>query len=115
MRDMFQAIRRYLPDASIWLYANEELLPLHGAKIHPARSGAETSAGPAAGEPEAIGTARHARPLRLTEPLTAPTPPPEEDHTNEDETGEDESARITAEEIEMLLQREPQPEEPSGT
>jgi hypothetical protein len=118
MRDMFKAIRRYLPDASIWLFANEELLPLHGAKIDPAGTGDEPparSGPPPAGRPEAISAARRApRPLRLTEPLTAPTPPPDHDQAGEDETGDDESGRITAEEIEMLLQRRPQPEEQSG-
>lgn len=121
MRDMFEAVRRYLPHASIWLYANEELLPLLGAKIHPTEAGDETPADSgvvtqAEGGPGAIGAARHSpRHLRLTEPLTAPTPSPDEDRPSEDETDEDESARITAEEIEMLLQRQPQPDEPSST
>ena len=94
---------------------------LLGAKIHPVKAGDETPAdsgviAPAEGKPEAIGAARRApRHLRLTEPLTAPTSSPDEDRRNEVETGEDESNRITAEEIEMLLQRRPQPDEQSST
>jgi len=110
LRDLFEAVRQYLPETSIWLYANEELLPLAGARISDA-----VEAGASDVRPGRVASALPAPPLpphppkelRLTEPFSG-TAAPRIDDDEEDETAgtEDAPRRITAEEIEMLLEHE---------
>jgi hypothetical protein len=121
LREMFQAIRRWLPDASVWLYANEELLPLVGAKVNLGEGDDRRDAGAGSslpGERNRTGAAGVSAPphtLRLTGPITGPAETGEERESSEDEgDDEDEQSRITAEEIRMLLQREPESDEQHG-
>jgi hypothetical protein len=119
LREMFQAIRRWLPEASIWLYANEELLPLFGAKLTRGEEGDQVDHAPKTtvhrewdAMPRVTGPATP-RTLRLTEPIAAAADAADENEPPDDdmEEAEDEAGRITAEEIEMLLQREPTTDE----
>ncbi|MDY7110624.1 MAG: hypothetical protein SYC29_18480 [Planctomycetota bacterium] len=121
LRAMFDAIRRWLPDASIWLYANEELLPLFGARLSGAGAGDQPTVDPQTTGQRSSEANRAAAPpavprvLRLTEPIAAADVGGGEEELEEDEdVAEDEPGRITAEELEMLLQRGPEPDERAG-
>jgi hypothetical protein len=110
LRDMFEAVRHYLPQTSIWLYANEELLPLAGARISDAAEAGASDVRPGRVEPAPAVPPMPPYPpkaLRLTEPLSG-TAAAHADGDGEDEAAdaEDTSKRITAEEIEMLFERE---------
>ena len=110
LRDMFEAVRRYLPETSIWLYANEELLPLAGARISDAAEAGASEVRPGRVEPAPAVSLPPPRPpkeLRLTEPVRG-TAASHADGDEEDEAAdaEDTSRRITAEEIEMLFEHE---------
>jgi hypothetical protein len=110
LRDMFEAVRHYLPETSIWLYANEELLPLAGARISDAREAGAAQARRERAEPAPAVPPMPTYPpkaLRLTEPLSGAVPAHADgDEEEEAADAEDTSRRITAEEIEMLFERE---------
>jgi len=125
LKDLVAAVKRYLPDTSVWLYMHGGLSSL---KTGAGRPGPEHTSGDAADTTEPDAESLHRRSRPTSAPPTSARPPdlhlagagreapalaPADAAGLEDEDLASAQPRITAEELEMLFEHDPNRETPT--
>jgi hypothetical protein len=122
-RELFNAVRRYLPGVAVWLYTSGELLPLTNAPAAQAagQSEAEQSVSATQHDDEepsrsSPATRPEPQPLHLSRSRTPTAAPRPIEQAVADERGgeveSDDVDRVTAEELHMLFERDGSEEPP---